>query len=205
MDVHTAIETRRAYRSLDPVPIGEDFVRDLAGHARLSPSCSNNQPWRYVFVYDPDMLAAMRPVFSPGNEWCHAASMIVAVFSRKEDDCQIKDREYHQFDTGMATAFLILRATELGLVAHPIAGFSPKKTRAVLGIPEAYQVITLVLVGKHSAEISPVLSEKQKALEGARPERMPLENFVFLNRYTTQAGPAAGAGEPPLGSREGQT
>jgi nitroreductase len=183
MDVQTAIETRRAYRSLAPSPAGEDLARDLARHAQLSPSCSNNQPWRYVFVYDQGALEAMRPVFSPGNEWCHAASMIVAVFSRKEDDCIIKDREYHQFDTGMATAFLILRATELGLVAHPIAGFSPKKVREVLGIPDAYQVITLVLVGKHAPGISPVLTPKQAAIESERPERFPQGKFVFLNKY----------------------
>jgi nitroreductase len=183
MDVHTAIDTRRAYRSLDPAPASEELARDLARHAQLSPSCSNNQPWRYVFIYDPSVLEAMRPVFSPGNEWCHAASMIVAVFSRKEDDCVIKDREYHQFDAGMATAFLILRATELGLVAHPIAGFSPKKVRETLGIPDAYQVITLVLVGKHAAGLSPVLSDKQVAAEKTRPERHPFERFVFLNKF----------------------
>ncbi|MEN6309958.1 MAG: nitroreductase family protein [Acidobacteriota bacterium] len=183
MDVHTAIETRRAYRSLAPVAAGEELARDLARHAQLAPSCNNNQSWRYVFVYEPEVLAAMRPVFNPGNEWCHAASMIVAVFSRKEDDCLIRDREYHQFDTGMATAFLILRATELGLVAHPIAGYSPKKAREVLGIPDAYQVITLVQIGRHAAELSPVLSEKQIEAEKARPERFPLEKFAYLNKY----------------------
>jgi nitroreductase len=192
MDVHTAIETRRAFRSLDPVPAGEDLVRDLARHAQLAPSCSNNQPWRYVFVYEPAALTAMRPAFSSGNEWCYAASMIIAVFSRKEDDCVVRDREYHQFDTGMATALLILRATELGLVAHPIAGFSPQKVREVLAIPDSYQVITLVLVGKHSASMSPVLSEKQVALEKARPERLPLESFAFLNRYSERAESGSG-------------
>jgi len=184
MDVHTAIESRRAFRSLAPAPVSEELVRDLARHAQLAPSCSNNQPWRYVFVLDPAALEAVRTVFNPGNEWCHAASMVVAVFSRKEDDCLVRDREYHQFDTGLATAFLILRATELGLVAHPIAGFSPKKVREALGIPEAYQVITLVLVGRHADSLSPVLSEKQVAWEGARPERLPLDRFAFLNRYT---------------------
>lgn len=189
MDVHAAIETRRAFRSLAPAPVPDELARDLARHAQLAPSCSNNQPWRYVFVSDPAALEAMRPVFNPGNEWCHAASLVVAVFSRKEDDCLIRDREYHLFDTGMATAFLILRATELGLVAHPIAGFSPKKVREVLGIPEAYQVITLVLVGRHADSVSPVLSEKQAALERARPERFPLDRFAYLNRYTGPAAP----------------
>lgn len=183
MDVHTAIETRRAARSLDPVAITAELVRDLASHARLSPSCSNNQPWRFVFVFEPERLEAMKPVFNEGNRWCHAASMIIAVFSRKEDDCLIRDREYHQFDTGMATAFLILRATELGLVAHPIAGYSPKKTREVLGIPDEYQVITLVLVGKRSSTLNPFLSEEQIEAETSRPERLPFERFAFMNGY----------------------
>jgi nitroreductase len=130
------------------------------------------------------MLEAVRPVFSEGNRWCHRASLVVAVFSREEDDCLIRDREYHQFDTGMAAAFLILRATELGLVAHPIAGFSPKKTREILGIPAEYQVITLINIGKHSSEIHPILSESQVRAESTRPSRFPFERFVFMNRYS---------------------
>ena len=184
MDVHAAIEARRATRSLAPVPVTEELVRDLAGHARICPSCSNNQPWRFVFVFEPAKLEALKTVFSDGNRWCHAASLVVAVFSRKDDDCVIRDREYHLFDTGMAAAFLILRATELGLVAHPIAGFSPKKTREVLGIPEEFQVITLILVGKRADAPSPVLSEKQLEAEAKRPERLPIEKFAFLNGYT---------------------
>ena len=183
MDVTQAIKKRRAFRSLDAVEITEDLIRDLALHAQLAPSCNNNQPWRFVFVHNPEKLQEMRAALAQGNEWTHAASMIIAVFSRKEDDCLIRDREYYLFDTGLATAFLILRAWELGLVAHPIAGFSPKKTREILGIPEAYQVITLVNVGKHSAAISPVLSPKQVEWEKARPERLPLEKFVYLNSY----------------------
>jgi nitroreductase len=183
MDVHAAIEARRATRSLAPVPVTEELVRDLAGHARLSPSCDNNQPWRFVFVFEPAKLEALKAVFTEGNRWCQAASLVVAVFSRKDDDCVVRDREYHLFDTGMAAAFLILRATELGLVAHPIAGFSPKRTREVLGIPSEYQVITLILVGKRAPAPSPVLSEQQLKDERTRPKRLPFEKFSYLNGY----------------------
>ena len=183
MDVAQAINERRAFRSLDPVEITEDLIKDLAGSTRLAPSCFNNQPWRFVFVYDTKVLKSMHKVLSPGNEWAHAASMIIAVFSKKEDDCIIRDREYHQFDCGMAVGFLLLRATELGLVAHPIAGFSPKKTKEVLDIPEEYKVITLIIVGKHSEKISPDLSEKQVEWEKNKPERFPLEKIAFFNRF----------------------
>lgn len=184
MDVIQTINERRAYRSLDPVEITKDLIRDLAGSAQLAPSCFNNQPTRFVFVHKPDVLKNMQEALSKGNEWAYSASLIIAVFSKKEDDCIIKDREYHQFDCGLAAGFLILRATELGLVAHPIAGYSPKKTKEILDIPEEYKVITLIIVGKHSEEISPILSEKQVEWEKRRPERLPLEKVAFFNRFT---------------------
>jgi nitroreductase len=125
----------------------------------------------------------MHEALSAGNEWARSASMIIVVLGKKEDDCIIRDRFYYQFDIGMATEAMILRATELGLVAHPIAGYSPKKTREILGIPENIDVITLVIFGKHSDKIDPILSEKQVEAEKKRPERKNIDDFVYLNRY----------------------
>ncbi len=183
MTVSEIINQRRAYRSLDQIEVTQELIEDLTRHAQLAPTCFNNQPARFVFVKDRAILEQLKPAFSKGNEWCYAASMVIAVFAEREADCIIKDREYYLFDTGMETAFLILRATELGLVAHPIAGYSPKKVREVLNIPERYNVITLILVGKHSSSISPLLSEKQIEWEKTRPERLPLNKIMFIDRY----------------------
>ncbi|UCE40695.1 MAG: nitroreductase family protein [Candidatus Aminicenantes bacterium] len=183
MEVHQAIQKRRAYRSLISEVIPGNLIEDLARSARLAPSCSNNQPWRFVFVRSSKMLERMHEALSKGNAWAHAASMIIAVFSRVEDDCIIRDRIYHQFDCGLAAGFLILRATELGLVAHPIAGFSPKKTREILGIPEEYQVITLIIVGKRADQTNPILSEKQAAAEKKRPKRKRFSELVSIDRF----------------------
>ena len=183
MDVKEAIEKRRAYRSLEPAEITKDLIKDLAECVQITASCFNNQPWRYVFVYDPEILKRMHEALSSGNEWAQKASMIIVVLGKQEDDCVIRDRIYYRFDIGMATAAIILRATELGFVAHPIAGYSPKKTREILGIPEDVDVITLVIVGKHSDKIDPVLSDKQVEAEKKRPERIPIDDFVYINRY----------------------
>jgi len=183
MDVKVAIETRRAYRSLEPIEITKDFINDLAKCAQITASCFNNQPWQYIFVYEKEILEKMHEVLSSGNEWAHKASMIIVVLGKKDDDCVIHDRIYYRFDIGMATEAMILRATELGFVAHPIAGYSPKKTRELLGIPEYIDVIALVIVGKHSDKINPAMSEKQIKDEGKRPKRKPLKDFVYHNKY----------------------
>jgi len=184
MDVKQAIHTRRAYRSLESVEITERLVRELVESAQLAPSCFNNQPWRFVFAYDPDVLKELHGAMSKGNAWTQTASMIIAVFSRKGLDCFIKGREYYLFDTGMATAFIILRATELGLVAHPIAGYREDAVKEILGVPEEMTLITLLIVGQHAEIIGPLLSDKQAEWEKNRPERLPPEEFVHVNSFT---------------------
>jgi nitroreductase len=178
------LDRRRATRSLAPVEITQAMIKDLAESARLMPSCFNKQPWRFIFVYDKEQLTRLHPALNKGNEWAKKASLIVAVFTKKDLDCVIKDREYYLFDTGMATAALILRATEMGLVAHPIAGYDEDKVKEALNIPAEYQVIALVNIGKQADEIDPILSDYQKLAEKERPARLPLENFVYLNKFS---------------------
>jgi nitroreductase len=184
MKVSDAIKERRAYRSLDPAEITDELINDLAWHAGMSASCFNNQPWRFVFVRDPAVLEQLYQALPRGNAWARHASMIIVVFSRPEDDCIIRGRQYNLFDTGMASAFLILRATELGLVAHPIGGYKEDVAKEVLGIPEEMQVITLINVGRHAEKVYDYLSDDQKESELVRPERLPFEGFAYIDRYT---------------------
>jgi len=60
MDVKEALQKRRAYRALGPAPIDKALMDELAGAARLMPSCFNNQPWKFVFVKAPEALAGDR-------------------------------------------------------------------------------------------------------------------------------------------------
>ncbi|MFX1326764.1 MAG: nitroreductase family protein [Promethearchaeota archaeon] len=183
MNVQDATKERRAYRSLDFVQITDELILDLAEKAQIAPSCANKQPWNFIFVKDKKQLNRLFTTLSVGNKWVEKASMIIAVFSKPEFDCLIGEREYFLFDTGLATAFIVLRATELGLIAHPIAGFKEEQAKKILEIPEEMRLITLVIIGKHSKEIKPILSEAMKFGEKQRPPRKNLDEFVFINNY----------------------
>ncbi len=182
MDVKEAIQTRRAYRALGPVEIDDYIIHEMATAAQLMPSCFNNQPWRFIFARSKEALAKMHGCMNKGNEWTFRASLIIAAFARKENDCLIKEREYYLFDLGMAVSALVLRATELGLVAHPIAGFSPEKVRQAFTIPDDYMVITLINVGKKSDDTTG-LTEWQLSQEPQRPPRLPLENIFSIDVF----------------------
>ncbi|MEO0073283.1 MAG: nitroreductase family protein [candidate division WOR-3 bacterium] len=187
MDVTTAINERRAYRSLEPVEVSDDLIRDLTRHAQLAPTCFNNQPARFVFVRDRTILRELESAYRRGNEWCRAGSMVIAVCAARESDCIINGSEYYRFDTGIQTAFLILRATEIGLVAHPIAGFDPERVRVLLNIPAEQEIVTLIIVGRHAGSMSPLLNDRQAALERSRPERLPIEQVAFIDRFGSRA------------------
>ncbi len=164
--------------------IKEDLVRELATAASLSASCFNKQPWRFVFAFEPDVLEKLGQAMSQGNEWTRAASLIVAVCSRKDLDCVVKEREYYLFDTGMATAFLILRATEMGLVAHPIAGYDEKKAKDILGIPADLSLITLVNIGRHLLPPNDLLNETAGGDRKTKARASAVWNEIMhLNRY----------------------
>ena len=193
MTVEQALQTRRAYRVLDPVQIDTDTIHELARAASLAASCYNKQPWRFVFVQGEELRRQMHEVFSKGNEWCHTASMYVVVLARKADDCTLHDedshseRAYWHFDTGMATAHLILRATELGLVAHPIAGYDPASVRELLNIPDDYQVLTIVNVGKHGQPNGDDEHDKHlKSETEQRPPRKEFRQFASIDGFSIE-------------------
>lgn len=184
MSVIETIKARRANRALEELQITNELIVDLANSAQLSASCFNYQPWNFVFVYEKNRLHQLFTTLSKNNNWAEKASMIIAVFSKKELDCVIgSEREYYLFDTGMASAFMILRGTELGLVMHPIAGFDPDKVKKILAIPNEMTVITLIIVGRKSSNTEN-LTEKQIITENNRPIRKTLDQFIFHNIYS---------------------
>ncbi|MEJ2296188.1 MAG: nitroreductase family protein [Candidatus Lokiarchaeota archaeon] len=186
MNVKETIEKRRAYRSLEPVEIDNDLIYDLARVAQIAPSCSNRQPWRFIFIYKDKQLQKLFTTLTPHNKWIEKTSMMIAVFSNPKYDCIIKERKYYLFDTGLATAFIILRATELGFVAHPIAGFNEEKAKEILGIPEEMRLITFINIGKHSTTVNPVLTANMRLGEKQRPPRKDLSEFIYINEFGNQ-------------------
>ncbi len=182
MDVVDAIAVRRAYRAFSDRPIEKEKVAALIEAMRLAPSCSNNQPWRVV-VCRHDGLLRMREALNRGNAWATTAPMILVVTSKPSLDCRLNEgRDYYQFSCGLAVGQMLLRATELGLIAHPIAGYDPGKAKEACGIPVDHVVITIIICGYPGEDLS-LLSEKQIAQQKERPKRLPRGEAFFSERW----------------------
>lgn len=179
MNVIEAIQKRRAKRAIDSRPVEEEKLAALLEAMRLAPSCNNNQPWRVVICRSPESLAKARLALTKGNVWATRAPVIFVIAARLEEDCHQSDRrDYFLFSCGQAVGQMCLRATELDLIAHPIAGFDPLVDKKELGIPDDCVVITNVIIGYLGQDQS-LLSDKQKVREDLRPERKLMGESFF--------------------------
>jgi nitroreductase len=179
MDVSKAVQERRARRALDTRPVEREKVDAMVEAMRLSASCNNNQPWRVIVARKPESLAVIKNHLPKGNSWATRSPLIFAVAARPEDDCRQSDRrDYFMFSCGLAVGQLALRATELGLIAHPISGFDPISIKQALGIPDEFILVTLVICGYLGSDTS-LLSEKQLLAEKERPPRRAIGESFF--------------------------
>lgn len=62
LTVQGAIRQRRSIRSFTDKPVPDDIIRELLEAARLAPSASNRQPWRFIVVTDPKERAKLRRI-----------------------------------------------------------------------------------------------------------------------------------------------
>jgi len=74
----------------------------------------------------------------------------------------------------------MIQATGMGLIAHPIAGFKPVVVKQILGIPNDYVLITLVVIARPGDPEK--LGEKHREEELGARERKPLTDVLFWNR-----------------------
>lgn len=178
------LRNRKATRAISEQPIEPENIRVILEAARLSASCSNNQPWRFLVLDggDPEALEKGREALSGGNYWAKTAPLLVFAYSKPDLDCQIGGgaREYYLFDLGMAVQNILLQATELGLVARPMAGFSPRKVREAFDLSDEYKVMVAIAIG-YAGDIS-TLSEKHQQVSQSPRQRRPLEEVVSFNQ-----------------------
>ena len=173
-------ESRRSYLN-KPVP--QDVLDRIFERIRWSPSNSNNQPWRFVFVTDPDQHAAFMKCLPRGNQWAAAAPVLIAVCARESDDATRTDDpvKYYQFDCGLAVMSLLLGVVEEGLMAHPMGGYDAFALKEALKIPNEYHVMCIASLG-YKGPID-LLDDTTRAKDEKPRVRKPLNEIISMNKF----------------------
>src|SRR6185295_8436340 len=168
-----AFEARRS--------VEREKLLTLLEAARWAPSCFNDQP-RYFLVFDgadEDALAKARTCLTPGNAWAVEAPVLVLSVARETFEKNGKPNRWAQHDVGLATENLLLQAIELGLAAHPMAGYDAELSRSEFKIPESYTPIAMIAIGYPYRGKLEDLDEKLRGKELAPRERKQIGEIAF--------------------------
>ena len=144
------LEQRYSPRSFADQPVSKATLQQLFEAARRAPSSFNEQPWRFVYATQ-DQPQAYERLLSCINEsnqqWAQQSPVLILSLAKSHFSRNEKPNRHAWHDVGTAIGFLILKATELDLFVHQMAGFYPEKARDILGIPDEYEPVAMMAVG----------------------------------------------------------
>jgi nitroreductase len=155
MDVMDAIHTRRSIRKFQQKPVPEELVKDLLAAAMSAPSAGNQQPWHFVLITDPDILARV-PSLNPYAAMAREAPLGILICA---DLALEKYPGYWAQDCSAATQNLLLAAHGKGLGAV-WTGIYPLQDRVdgfkkLCNLPEKAIPLALVVMGYPAQTLKP--------------------------------------------------
>jgi nitroreductase len=159
-------------RALSPRPVAEEQLHMLFEAARWAPSCSNEQPWLFLYADSGKDLEIFRSLLTERNQrWTDKAPVLAFLLTRKNFARNAKPNDWALFDAGAAWMSLALQARRLGLYAHAMAGFSRDEIYHALAIPQdAYVAICAIAIGRYGdANSLPDEFRKNEAPNSRKP------------------------------------
>jgi nitroreductase len=148
-DINELIKKRWSPRAFSSEPVEYEDIMAILEAARYAPSCFNEQPWVFLVAFDEDELFIARQCINDRNRlWADKAPVLIVAAANPSFKKNDKDNRWAAFDTGAAWGYLSLEAQKRGLIAHAMGGFSRKKLRELLGLPEETHLLAIIAVGK---------------------------------------------------------
>src|SRR6188472_3266673 len=148
--INPLILHRWSPRSMTGEELDGDTIMSLFEAARWAPSSFNNQPWRFIYTKRTSSdWAKFLDLLVEGNKiWAKDAGVLIVIISRKNFEYNEKPSITHQFDTGAAWENLALETSVRGIVAHGMQGFDYEKAREDLNIPDSFDILAMIAIGK---------------------------------------------------------
>jgi nitroreductase len=151
MPIRDLLARNRSYRRYDENHrLERSTLVDLVELTRFCPSAANRQPLRYLIACSPEetvevfphlyWAAALKDWPGPAEGERPAAYIIIL------GDTRISHN--FDFDAGIAAQSMLLAAAEQGLGGCMIGSIDRKGLRAVLQIPDEYEIVLVVSLGK---------------------------------------------------------
>ena len=180
-DLMEIIRGRRSMRKYQERQIPEADLTTILEAIRWAPSWANTQCWEVIVIKEPTVKQKLQEILLPpeGNPATKAmvgAPVVLALCGKLEvsgfydGQAATKLGDWFMFDLGLATQNLCLAAYHLNLGTVIVGRFDQDKAKGILGLPDGYEVVTLIPLG-------------YPGKEGRSPGRREISEFVHYDRF----------------------
>ncbi|MCF8255789.1 MAG: nitroreductase family protein [Bacteroidia bacterium] len=144
------IKNRWSARSFNEQVVVEDDLKTMVEAASWMFSAVNEQPWRYIIApKGSENFNKILSTLAGGNTpWAqHAGAFIVSIAKTtfKREGNPPNGTAMH--DVGAANAGLILQATSMGIMAHPMGGFSKEDIKSIFNLETDLEPVIVIALG----------------------------------------------------------
>jgi nitroreductase len=190
VDTLEAINNRRSVRKYKTDSVDDKTLETILEAARLAPSWSNTQCWKFIIVRDSELKAQLADTIqinplmgrNPAVKAFTIAPVVIVACAEKGvsglfngKTATDKGEWWFLFDVALAMENLVLAATSLGLGTVHVALFDASKVAAILGVPDGYHVVEMTPLGYPEYQPEP------------RP-RKNLSEIVFYEKFGLEKG-----------------
>jgi nitroreductase len=158
MDLYEAMKLRYSVRLYLNKPVEQEKLDRILDAARLAPSGSNRQPWKFVVVRDAETRKKLVLACS-NQEFVGQAPVVIAGVGLMPDRVMSCGVPGDPVDVAIALEHVALAATAEGLGTCWIGSFHQDQIRALLGIPANAKVIEVMTLG-YPADYPPPKTRK---------------------------------------------
>jgi nitroreductase len=138
MDVFDCIHSRPAVRRFLSDPIPEASLKKILHAGRQAHSQRNRQPWRFIVVQNQETLKQIGALAATGPYIAEAPLAIALV---------IEGAKNPYIDAARAAECLMLAAWNEGIGSCWVGGMDRPKIKALIGIPEEAELVTVIPFG----------------------------------------------------------
>ena len=190
-------EVRKADYPIDKIFLNRWSPRAMSGEeltdtelftlfeaARWAPSNNNEQPWRFIYAKrDTKHFDKFFKILGEFNQlWTKNASVLICLVAKRTFTAKeppVLNRN-NMSDSGSAWENLALQASVMGLVAHGMAGFNVEKARKDLKVPDDFDIVHMIAIGKHG----PLSSIPERMQKSEVPNsRRPVAESIFEGEF----------------------
>ena len=146
MDVMEAIRRRCSVRSYQDRAVEKEKLEIILEAARLAPSASNRQEWRFIVVQDKNTRQRLMKA-AKNQAFVGHAPVVIACCAQTDSHAMTCGQLCYPIDVAIAIEHMALKATEEGLGTCWIGAFYEDQVKEILGIPKDIRVVDLLTLG----------------------------------------------------------